>query len=310
MVRIFDCSNSIARPISRGYGGPIINEFVGLLHKYATDFGCIFVNDLSIADVVFTNDIFPDYVKVGLPLIKRMDGVFWLNALKNRNKPYIDAALLSTHVIFSSNFSRESFKTLYPIEYKQISSSVCHHWVDSLHMAKINMHDPSTFVAIATDWSREEKRLSEIIRIANYVKTIHLIGKCDRPLPKNIIAHGYKASLSDIYQIMESCGGMLNLSYNDPSPKVVCTALNYGLPVLYANSGGVSEYVGNCGVGTHDNQSTEFQSAIPHLSDIESGIDSYMTQYDVIKNNTVNINSQQRLISSIIGYLDLIRCMI
>ena len=45
MVRIFDCSNSIDRPISRGYGGPIINEFVSLLHKYATDFGCIFVNE-------------------------------------------------------------------------------------------------------------------------------------------------------------------------------------------------------------------------------------------------------------------------
>jgi hypothetical protein len=39
----------------------------------------------------------------------------------------------------------------------------------------------------------------------------------------------------------------VNLSENDPCPNVVTEALASGLPVLYRDSGGVRELVGDCG---------------------------------------------------------------
>lgn len=46
---------------------------------------------------------------------------------------------------------------------------------------------------------------------------------------------------------LRSCDVFVNLSENDPCPNVVTEALASGLPVLYRDSGGVSELVGECG---------------------------------------------------------------
>lgn len=47
---------------------------------------------------------------------------------------------------------------------------------------------------------------------------------------------------------MRSCHAFLNLSENDPCPNVVLEALASGLPILYKDSGGVTELVGDCGI--------------------------------------------------------------
>lgn len=114
LLRIFDCSNSSERPANRNFGGPIQNEFVGLLHKYSKKYGIVFVDSLDDCDVVFTNDVYPESVLTSdKPRVKRMDGVFWQNELKERNEKYNLAAKQSDLVIFISEYSKKSFETLY-----------------------------------------------------------------------------------------------------------------------------------------------------------------------------------------------------
>lgn len=68
--------------------------------------------------------------------------------------------------------------------------------------------------------------------------------------------------------VMRSCDVFINLSLNDPCPNVVIEALSSGLPVLYTDSGGVPELVGDAGLPvTLDN----FRTQIDHLvSDLPS----------------------------------------
>lgn len=51
----------------------------------------------------------------------------------------------------------------------------------------------------------------------------------------------------EMAQTMRSCDVFLHLAENDPCPNVVTEALASGLPVLYKDSGGSPELVGDCG---------------------------------------------------------------
>jgi glycosyltransferase involved in cell wall biosynthesis len=63
----------------------------------------------------------------------------------------------------------------------------------------------------------------------------------------NVIRLGH-LSRDRIAEAFRSCDVFLNLSENDPCPNVVLEALASGLPVLYRDSGGVPELVGECGL--------------------------------------------------------------
>ena len=52
----------------------------------------------------------------------------------------------------------------------------------------------------------------------------------------------------DLSAALRSCDVFVNMSENDPCPNVVLEALASGLPVLYKDSGGVRELVGDCGL--------------------------------------------------------------
>lgn len=195
MIKVYDCSNSDERPISRNLGGPVVNEFVNLLHKYATTFGFNFVSSLSEADVVFTNDIFPKLVlQSGLPLVKRMAGIHWQKSLVNRNYPYIKACTQADSVIFITDYSRKSFEILCYGDYINLKNhQVIHHWTEVSRLRKLKQGNLLTrFCAIATDWSRPEKRLNELLNFAYmFPKTeIHLIGKCESKLAPNMTSYG------------------------------------------------------------------------------------------------------------------------
>lgn len=53
---------------------------------------------------------------------------------------------------------------------------------------------------------------------------------------------------TDLSAALRSCDAFVNMSENDPCPNVVTEALASGLPVLYKDSGGVAELVGECGL--------------------------------------------------------------
>jgi glycosyltransferase involved in cell wall biosynthesis len=284
-MKIYDCSNSEERPANRAYGGTRENSCVTMLKKYAHNYGAEFVLRPEFADILFTNDIFPSFVlSLDKPKVKRMDGVFWENRFKERNGPLNTAALLADHVIFISEFSKQSYYALYGEELKV--ESVVLNWVDHQIFGKYEPElkvKPKIWVAACTNWDREEKRLLEITRIIDWFdrdEILFLVGNIKRDLNRDrIIPTGYLDRFK-LSRLLRNADAFLNLSYKDPAPKVVCEAVCAGLPVLYANSGGTPELV-RAGVGIDDPAEFEFGDIIPELEikPASEGLQQFLDTY-------------------------------
>jgi glycosyltransferase involved in cell wall biosynthesis len=299
ITKIYDCSNSIERPINRKNGGPIENDIVRYLKRYANEYNCQFVNNPKIADVLFTNDVFPkDVLDLSIPKVKRMDGVFFQNQFKERNESLNLAACQADQVIFISEFSRQSFYTLYNHTLK--NDIVVLNQVDPSEYYRIgNRHsyEPKIFCASAASWEREEKRLNAVISFAKIHKgIIYLIGKCSKrlDLPKNIISLGYISDNEETNIILNKVDAYLNTSYRDAAPKTVAQALNVGIPVLYADSGGVNEMVKNCGVGFKDYTSNTFQYQCNevYIDVISKGFEEFKYLFETLRYNSLSRNNQ------------------
>lgn len=283
-MKIFDCSNSSERPMNRHFGGPFQNEFVGYLKEFSKDFGCEFVEDYKKSDLIFTNDVFPKHLsKIDLPKVKRMDGVFWQESLKERNEKYNLAAQMADHVIFISEYSSNSYQKLYGNDLKELS--VVKHWTKK-HFEFDNSSDFNrTFFCMATDWARPEKRFDEVLKFSKMFPecSIKVVGKCESTVPKNVELYGYLDPDSNAFlNVLKSCTGMLNLTCKDAATKTVCISINHSIPVLYSNSGGVSEYVQNSGEAIFENDSIEFLDHIPKLQekDISEGFYKFKENYN------------------------------
>ena len=79
----------------------------------------------------------------------------------------------------------------------------------------------------------------------------------------NIKMVGYLGR-DEIAATMRSCDVFLHLAENDPCPNVVIEALASGLPVIYRDSGGTPELVGEGGLSATDDT---FREALVHVID-------------------------------------------
>lgn len=273
MIKIYDCSNSSERPANRGNGGPIENDIIRYLKQYCSKYNCMFVESPNDANVIITNDVFPENILMEynhLPRIKRMDGVFFQKQYIERNEPLNRAAQLADHVIFISEFSRRSYFELYGNPLK--SYSVALNQVDPVEYFDYNrQYKDFDYVACCNSWTREEKRFDAILTLAKISnKQILLIGnKPDLELPSNIFCTGYIDSPVCINYWLNHAIAFVNFSYKDAAPKTVLQALCVGLPVFYASSGGVPELVEHYGVGIAENAYAKntFENNIPELSE-------------------------------------------
>jgi len=286
-IKIYDCSRSAEAPehrnISRGPAKD--NDVIGDLKKYCGLCGASFVDNPKDCDVIITNDIYPEAIlAIDKPRVKRMDGIFWSHDLKHRNEPLNQAAEQSDCVIFISLYSQICYKTLYG--WKILDDLVI------LNNANMNIFNRTsrlnrkintlfTFAAAASNWAREEKRFDDLVRFAeNITDNIYLIGQCDvdkRKLPSNIIKLGYLEKQESIAEVLGHAEAFINLSYKDPAPKVVCQAVNCGLPILFANSGGTPEIVDSRGYGEpiDDHDEIIFEDETPPL-DLSNIMRSYL----------------------------------
>ena len=278
MIRIYDCSNSSESDHGKSYG-PKDNDIISSLKEHSRQFDSKFVN--SMADIILTNDIFIDGVKgIDMPKIKRMDGIYWNNNYTYKNIPLNESAELADHVIFISEFSKQSLKILYP-DIKIKSSSVILNTADNKIFKQTKQKNVvSSVVASATDWSREEKRFKSLMEFSRVIpETLYLIGNCDMEVPPNVVKLGYIENYNKINEILNNSEVFINLSYRDAAPKVVCQAVAAGLPVLYADSGGVSEIL-DYGVPIKDEKEIFFADEVPDLDVID-----ILISYNELKNN-------------------------
>lgn len=286
-MKIFDCSNSGQRPQNRGFGGPVENANVTLLKQKAYQYNAEFVDVWEDADLIFTNDVYPEHLLcVDKPRVKRMDGVFWQADLEARNKALNAAALQSHCVVFISEYSEKSFphKQLY---HEDRRVCVIHNSVDSGIFRRSRMRHrknaPDIWVAAATHWGRPEKRFDDILFFGEWLQKssgiLLLIGTLPhgfdvKRLPTNVFSLGYIEDPRRIAAILQKADAFVNLSYKDAAPKVVIEATYCGLPVLFADSGGVPELV-QAGIRIPDKEESDRYT--PSLSKID--IDRRLTHF-------------------------------
>jgi glycosyltransferase involved in cell wall biosynthesis len=320
MIKIYDCSNSYERPPHRGGGGPVQNDIMRYLKENAHNYDSMFVEELEKCDVVITNDVFPKNVLDSKkPLVKRMDGVFWHNNFIGRNKQLVEAALQADRVIFISDYSSDSFYNIYGIKTmgQMAYNSVIRHWVDPKIFNNIPRIPNKKFIfaASATNWQREEKRFLDINNFANLFQDschIILIGKNPHPMlmvSQNITKLGYIESPEKMAGIFNSCDGFLNLSYRDAATKTVPQAISCGLPVLYADSGGVGEMAGEYGIGIKEYQDYSILNDVPRLteSQLEDGYIRYMINYSNIKEKLMKFDPNVKFNKMLDEYFNAIK---
>jgi glycosyltransferase involved in cell wall biosynthesis len=302
MIKIYDSSNSKKRPLNRGFGGVVENENVFDIKEYLKLNNFIILSSPENADIIFTNDIFyyeEEYLPNLYPnkiYIKRMDGIFFQNDLKYRNELLNQSACDANIVSFISEFSKNSLKGLYP-ELKIKNSIVINNFTNPNFFKKKEFFNnkPLNALIIATDWKREEKRLNDILKLKNILIenniTLHIIGTLDEKINDiKYISYGYIKEKEIINEIYNKCDFLINLSYKDACPKTVCNAINCGLPVFYANSGGVSEIVKeNFGSYTNDNLNIMFEEKIPELKQkiLEKDFQLFLNNYELYQQNLI-----------------------
>lgn len=308
-IKIFDCSNSDRRPNNRGFGGPVENTIVRDLKKYAHDYDFEFVTDIQLANVAFTNDVFTDEVlSTNIPRVKRMDGVFFQDGLRARNESLNLAAQQADSVIFISEFSRDAYHHLYGERHAlKKKSTVILNWVDDT-VFEFQDHSfcdkPERFVSISTSWERPEKRLNAIIALAtcNPSLEFHLIGNMEKlnvATPTNVFNFGYIEDELILCDILSDMDAMVCTAFRDAAPKTVAQGLAVGLPLFYANSGGVPELVRGNGFGFDARDEHKFYANIPQACGHIAAFEQFCSDYHkYVKNATIEPDRYQNVMKS------------
>jgi glycosyltransferase involved in cell wall biosynthesis len=316
--RIYDCSNSAERPSHRGGGGPVMNDVMRYLHENADLYYYEFVASPQEAQVIITNDVFPAAILgLGKPLVKRMCGPFWNVAYSTRNDVLNCAARQADKVIFISEYSRRQYFNDNGDGLK--SHCVVTHWVDpTIYFDAGENKEPTfTLAACATNWNRPEKRLNDLILLGTTLPQVQfiIIGTVEQELPSNFVKMGYLDKPSEIAYILNTAHGFVNLSYRDPATKTVPQAISCGLPVLYADSGGVGEMVANpnhngpdFGTPIMDSHYFSPETEVPPLN-LDAMIFSYNMfrhSYDTIKIHLETFNRKLAFRKMLDGYFSAI----
>jgi glycosyltransferase involved in cell wall biosynthesis len=212
-------------------------------------------------DVLFVNSWVVPYetvkrVKATRPLVRvaqRVDGSSRdYGGYRSGDTRQARVNLLADVTIFQSAYSKVSTTTKFRVVTQD--GPVIHNPVDLTLFnpdgAKLRTAAGRPAVACASWSTNRGKGTRDVDRLAAAHPDVDFV-LCGRfeglQLRPNLIHLGH-ASRSEMALALRSCDVFLNLSEHDPAPNVVIEAMASGLPVLYRDSGGVPELVGDCGV--------------------------------------------------------------
>ena len=235
--------------------------FLGLFTAWLDREGIPFTDDVDAAyDVFFANSWAIDYAVVkrakrahpAIVVAQRVDGSavdYGSNPDADREQARVN--LLADVTIFQSEYSRYSTREKFPVVAGD--GPVIYNPVD---LERFRPDGPTIDLPAGrprvgcASWSTNRRKgtwLIDEIAAAHPDVTFVLGGRFDQVVERpNVIRLGH-LDRDAMAAMMRSCDLFLNLSENDPCPNVVIEALASGLPVLYRNSGGVPELVGDCG---------------------------------------------------------------
>lgn len=250
--------------------------FVGNLTRYLSAHHIEWTADIGAAyDVLFVNSFIVPYEKVlkakrahpAIRVVQRVDGAtrdYGRTDDADENQARVN--MLADRTIFQSRYSKYSATE----KYKVIAQDgvIIYNPVDTEQFTPDGPRLPLppgrarvASAAFSTNPMKGTWRIDELAA-ANPDVDFVLPGRFEGIQARanvHLVGHVSHAEMS---VALRSCDVFLNLSENDPCPNVVTEALASGLPVLYIDSGGVAELVGDCGAAF---ELADFRPALDRL---------------------------------------------
>jgi len=250
----------ICVPISvKPQGGmhSFIANFIGYLQSHSVPFTADIEDDY---DILFVNSWVVDYKVVQrikwrrppIKVIQRVDGSARdYGRTDDADERQARVNMLADLTIFQSNYSKYSttakFKVISqdgPIIYNPVDTNL---FSPEGEKVELTYRVKLCHVGFSTNPMKGMRELCQIAQ-ANPDMDFILCGQWDNlPQMPNIHFLGHLGR-GEVATVMRSCDIFLHPARNDPCPNVVLEALASGLPVLYKDSGGTPELVGDCGV--------------------------------------------------------------
>lgn len=185
-------------------------------------------------------------------VLHRIDGSardYGRDAASDRRQGRVNT--LADVTVFQSAYGRETTRSRYRVIAQD--GPVIHNPVDVRRFTPDGPREPLPGrVRVAqVAWSTNPKKgaaaLAEIAA-RNPEVTFVLIGRYEGvPTLPNVVLTGH-ADWDRLPRLLRACEAFVFLAENEACPNVVLEALASGLPVLYRDSGGTPELVGDCGV--------------------------------------------------------------
>ena len=242
----------------RAKGG--MYTFMGYFLAHLQQEGIQFTQSLSDTyDILFVNSWVIPYKLIlkikrdhpNIRVIQRVDGSAQdYGRHDNADNQQAKVNLLADLTIFQSQYSkhssREKFRVIHqngPVVYNPVDPVLFNPEGDKMSL-------PGSFRICNASWSTNRKKgtwkLGQLAQQHPDI-TFVLCGRYeDIPDVPNICMLGH-LDRNGMAAAMRSCHSFLNLSENDPCPNVILEAMASGLPIMYVDSGGVNELVGNSG---------------------------------------------------------------
>ena len=158
---------------------------------------------------------------------------------------------LADLTIFQSDYSQKSTTQLYKII--SMSGTIIHNPIDTQLFnpddAKVSLAEGFR-VCVSSFSTNRMKGTWQVPLLASANPDIQFI-LCGNYAPMDNLPNIHQLGTlerEELAQVMRSCDVFLNLSLKEACPNVVVEALASGLPVLYVDSGGTPELVGNAGL--------------------------------------------------------------
>ena len=303
----YDCSNNRVSNTLHSVKsfGPKENDIMHDLCRYAGNYGFNRVSDYKLADIIITNTFYSKEVLEwselnNIPKVKRMDGIYWRKEFDYKNKLHIDAGYQSDFVIFISNYSKNTLKELYDVEYD--NDIVILNNSEDYNPDKKESNQVFKWISSCSNWEREGKRLSTIIAMSKIFDNdlFYLIGECDiEELPENIIKYGYIDDRTEMCNLISMCDAFISPFFRDAGSKVTCQAVKCKLPILYTSSGGLPELVNGNGVMINDFNRMCFLKNVPsiRIDNVINGVLELKDNYNYIVENYKERESYEKTIS-------------
>ncbi|MYD96060.1 MAG: glycosyltransferase family 4 protein [Gammaproteobacteria bacterium] len=192
----------------------------------------------------------------GPVLVHRVDGVPELTRGHRTPADDVQPAVnrLADHTIFQSEFCRESF-----LEHGGTPStwSIVNNGVDPrvFFPPRVPPKVDGGLRLVAASWSPNRRKgfatLAALSRIAG-VRVVFAGNWSPEIEPEGVELVGVLTSV-ELAQLMRTASALVHAAWNEPCSNTVVEAMACGLPVIFRDSGGNAELVGDCGVALTDN---------------------------------------------------------